>query len=161
MDERQELQSPNIEQRIVAAEALSQMGPDAAFAAVELVNACADEETVRDWAVAALEELGPPPPESLEPLAALVSASDSLVAYWAITLLGRSGTTARFGEANLVAALTTSSEVSRRERAAWALGKIGADSAASMHALEQAAISSDARLSRLAKASLDQMRTQN
>lgn len=158
MDERQRLQSPDVEQRVDAAETLCRMGPEAAFAAVELVNACADEETVRDWAVATLEELGPPPAESLDRLSALVSAEDALVGYWAITLLGRSGSTAKPCEGNLVSALTTPGEASRRERAAWALGKIGAGSVAATRALEQAAVSAEPRLSRLAKASLDEIK---
>ena len=68
MDERAQLKSDDPKQRIVAAEALSRMGPDAAPAAVELVIACADHESVRDYAVAALEELGAPPPELVPPL---------------------------------------------------------------------------------------------
>ena len=159
MDEQKRLQSPDAKQRAAAAEALSLMGPDAAFAAVELVNACADEEAVRDCAVAALEELGPPPTESLERMTRSVSASDSLVAYWAITLLGRAGATASSSQDELIAVLAKSQELSVKERAAWALGKIAATSDAAKLALGQAASSSDARLARLAKASLEQTQT--
>lgn len=156
MDERQRLQSPDIQQRTAAAEALCQMGPDAAFAAVELVSACADDDTVRDAAVAALEELGPPTPEVLPSLVTLVSSSDPLVAYWAITLLGRAGVAAKFSQDELASVLTTSSVISLRERAAWSLSKIDASSESAIQALEYAAGSSEARLSRLAKAALKQ-----
>lgn len=159
MDERQKLQSPTVEDRASAAEALSLMGSEAAYAAVELVNACADEDSVRDWSIAALEELGPPPAESLQSLTKLASASEPLVGYWAITLLGRAGVSAHASEGDLVTVLKTSNELSVRERAAWALGKIGAESEPSILALEQAATSSQARLSRLAKAALEQTQT--
>lgn len=159
MDEREKLQSDDMSQRISAAESLSLMGPDASFAAVELVAACADEEAVRDYAVAALEELGAPPEESLQRLAEFVSADHSLVAYWAITLLGRAGASARFSQDALVAALNTSSDSSLKERAAWALGSIGADSDSARQGLQQAASSSEARLSRIAQASLEQVKT--
>ncbi len=155
-NEQQRLQSPDVQQRAAAAEALSRMGPDAAFAAVELVNACAEEETVREWAVAALEELGPPTPEVLERLVALASSSDSLVAYWAITLLGRAGSAARFSQDELAAVLTTSTVISLRERAVWSLGKVDATSEVAIRALKNAADSSEARLSRLAKVALKQ-----
>ncbi len=156
MDEQQRLQSPDVQQRAAATEALSRMGPDAAFAAVELVNACADEEIVREGAVAALEELGPPTPEVLPRLVPLVSSSDSLVAYWAITLLGRAGSAARFSQDELASLLTTSTVISLRERAAWALSKVDATSEVAILALENAAASSELRLSRLAKVALKQ-----
>lgn len=159
MDELQRLQSTNVEERVAAAEALALMGPDAAFAAVELVEACGDDEMVREGAIAALESLGPPPTESMDRLAALTSDNNSLVAYWAITLLGRLGTEARACEDCLVNALTDSGDTSRCERAAWALGMIQAESAAAMGALEQATHSSKPRLSRLAQTSLDQIAT--
>ena len=57
----------------------------------DLVKACTDDESVQQWAVAALEELGPPPTESIGELTKLASSSDPLVAFWAITLLGRAG----------------------------------------------------------------------
>ena len=156
MDETEQLQSPDVQQRAAAAEALSLMGPDAGAAAVELVNACADQEAVREWAVAALEELGPPAAESLERLTALVHADNPLVAYWAITLLGRSESAARSSQDDLAAVLTTSTTINVRERAAWALGKIDANSPTATAALKEAASSSEARLSRIAKAALEQ-----
>lgn len=158
MDERESLQSPDVSQRVSAAESLSLMGPDAAFAAVELVKACSDDDAVRDFAVAALEELGPPPTESLERLTELARDENSLVAYWAVTLLGRAEQLAQASEPTLVALLTKSKDPSVRERAAWALGKIGPNSAAAKLVLKQAASSSEPRLARVATASLEQTR---
>jgi hypothetical protein len=157
MDERDELNSGDVSRRFAAAERLSLLGPEASFAAVELVSACADEEAIRDFAVAALEELGPPPPDSLASLKSLAANQNELVAYWAITLLGRAGAAAKSGQEALVAVLRDSTQLSLRERSAWALGQIGADSQESIQALQQAASSSESRLSRVAKASLEQM----
>ncbi len=118
MDEKQRLKSSDVREREAAAEALSQMGPDAAYAAVGLVGACADEESVQQWAVAALEELGPPPAESLGELTKLASSSDPLTAFWAITLLGRAGSIAKPSQDELAIILKDSKVESVRECAA-------------------------------------------
>jgi HEAT repeat protein len=83
------LQDSDQDVRANAAEALSLLGPEAALAAVELVAACADHEVVREYAVAALEGMGAPLEESIAGLMGLLSHQDSLVLYWAVTLLGR------------------------------------------------------------------------
>jgi HEAT repeat protein len=158
MDERERLRSDDVQERAAAAEALSLIGTDAAIASVELVKACADDESVSQWSVSALEELGPPPAEAIPELAALASAEHSLVAYWAITLLGRSGDAAQSSQEKLAAILRTSADMSVRQRAAWALGEIHAVSDAAITALQEAAESSDARLARMANASLEKSR---
>ena len=158
MNEQQRLQSRDGQERAAAAEALSQMGPDAAFAAIELVKACADDEAVSQWAVSALEELGPPPVDSLGELTTLAAADHAVVAYWAITLLGRSGEAAHSSQQQLASILCSSSEMSVRQRAAWAVGEINAASDVAIGALEEAAKSPDARLARLANASLEKSR---
>lgn len=154
---RTALQSPDVAERAAAAESLCHAGPDAAPAVLELVQACADDETVAEWATAALEELGAPPTESLEPLTKLASDSKSPVAYWAVTLLGRLGPAAIGSEKVLAALLHDSPDAAVQERAAWALGEIGAKSAAALAALNRAAQSTSPRLARLAKASLEQI----
>ncbi len=151
---RSDLQSPDLDRRIAAAERLASLGAEAAIAAVELVRACADEETVQEWAVAALESMGPPPVDSLPQLCECSSASNALVAYWAVTLLGRLGASASSSQQQLAAILTHSTVTATRERAAWALGQIGASSNVSITALRQAAEASEPRLSRLAKEAL-------
>ena len=159
MDEQQKFQSKDVSERESAAESLSQMGSDAAPAAVELVVACGDQESVRQWAVAALEEMGPPATESIPKLTKLVSSDDPLTAYWAITLLGRAGEAAASCQDELSAVLTDCGTTSLQERAAWALTKIGATSPKATAALEAATSSDQPRLARLAKTALEQSRT--
>ncbi|TWT84528.1 hypothetical protein CA13_60070 [Planctomycetes bacterium CA13] len=161
MDAKQRIQtllaSSVSAERLEAAEQLCQMGQDASFVAAELVAACADdEEDVRASAVGALEELGPPPVSAIDSLIALATSNDPLAAYWAITLLGRAETNASGGAATLVDVLSNSSDGSARQRAAWALGKIGAKDSATIAALQQAAASGDPRLARIAQQSLTQ-----
>lgn len=154
---RAALQSRDVAERAAAAESLCHAGQDAAPAILELVHASADDEAVSAWAVAALEELGPPPAELLEPLTNLASTSAAPAAYWAVTLLGRLGPAAIKSEQALAALLQDSQDAVVQERAAWALGAIGAKSAATIAALTRAAQSQTPRLARLAKASLEQV----
>lgn len=154
MDEQKDLRSPDLATRAAAAERLAQMGSDAAEAAVELLTACGDEAEVCEWAVAALEELGPPPVEMIDSIAKLASSNDPLTAYWALTLLGRSGSDANHCQDQVAATLTASADLSVQERAAWCLGKIGATSKSATAALAQASESANVRLARLAKESM-------
>jgi HEAT repeat protein len=151
-----QLASNDPDQRTLAAEALARAGEGAASAAVPLVTACGDaDERVRESAVAALEDLGPPPDESIAPLTKLVSASDPLTAYWATTLLGRSGQAAAAATSVLAACVDSSADLSVRQRAAWALGKIGPTAALARAALGRAAAQGDERLARLAREALE------
>ncbi|TWU39212.1 HEAT repeat domain-containing protein [Novipirellula artificiosorum] len=158
-----QLKSLEQHQRAEAAEALAQMGPDAAPAAIELVEACADVEAIQTWSVAALEELGPPPPDQIHGIAELAGDANPLVAYWAITLLGRAEADAAAYQDVLIDAVRSCESIAVRQRAAWALGKIGAASKESISenakaALKTATQSSDPRLARLAQTSLEQCR---
>lgn len=144
--------------RLDAAERLCRAGEAAASAAIALVKACGDDEPeVRDWAVAALEELGPPPDGTTPELQALIDRGEPLVAYWAITLLGRSGQAAATAVNTLTGCLTSASDPAVAQRAAWALGKIG--SAAAAPALRDASQSADPRLARLASEALAAIET--
>ncbi len=141
--------------RAEAAERLCRAGLDAVPAAVPLVKACGDaHDEARDWAVAALEELGSPPPDAIGDLTALVGSGHALVAYWATTLLGRSGQAAAAATAALAAALDSGRDPSVAERAAWALGKVGPRAASARPALERAASAPNPRLARLAQEAL-------
>ncbi len=155
---RAQLQSTDCQQRATATEQLCQAGPDAAWAAVDLVVASGDEPLVREWAVEALEMLGPPPVEAQPQLTELVDSSMPLQAYWAVTLLGRLGALAKSSQPALVSVLTTSPDPATRERAAWALGEIGASSNDARAALEKAAKSGEPRLARLATTALQQLK---
>lgn len=152
-----QLRDKQVEVRARAAEELSQQGEDAGAAAVELVEACGDDESVSQWAVSALEQLGPPPTSSVEPLEKLTAASHELVSYWAVTLLGRLREVAERAIPAIVSALGKSPHTSVRQRAAWALGQIGVPSEAVTTALATAAQASDARLSRIAQQTLEQL----
>jgi HEAT repeat protein len=146
-------------ERAQAAEELCRLGDMARPAAVALVAACADpSESVREWAVAALEGLGPPDAADIEPLTVLVRRESADVAYWAITLLGRAGPAAAVAVGGLSAALRGHAASAVRERAAWALGKIGPAAAVAIDDLEAAAAGDDPRLARLAQRALDQLR---
>lgn len=150
-----QLVSNDAEQRVAAAELLSRAGEQAAVVAVPLVTACGDaDDRVRELAVAALEDLGPPPTESVAPLSRLVTASDPLTAYWATTLLGRLGGDAAAAVPVLAACIESSADLSVRQRAAWAIGKIGPAATSARAALQKAASQGDERLARLATEAL-------
>jgi HEAT repeat protein len=120
------------------------------------VTACGDaDDRVREFAVAALEDLGPPLAGDVASLIKLVDSPDALTAYWAITLLGRSGKTAADAVAVLVACVESAADLSVRHRAAWALGKIGPAATAAKGTLKRAAGQGDERLARLAKEALE------
>lgn len=149
------LSAADAEKRASAAEALARLGAEAREAAVALVRASGDRDSsVRDWAVAALEELGPPRATDVEPLAALAINPELNIAYWACTLLGRLKDQAASGVPALIDALAKHQQLPVRERAAWALGQIGPSAKASLPVLEQASQSGEARLSRLAQAAI-------
>jgi HEAT repeat protein len=149
------LSAANADERAEAAEGLCRAGEAASRAAVDLVRTCGDaDDRVREWAVAALEELGAPSPDATKSLAELAGASDPLVAYWAVTLLGRSGALAASAATVLAGLVDAASDMAVRQRAAWALGKIGPAAGAVRDALTRAAGNSDPRLARLATEAL-------
>ncbi len=151
--------------RAEAAEHLSRLSEEAQPAALALVKACGDKESVRQWAVAALEELGPPPVGSAQELAQLSATDQELVAYWSITLLGRLGSAAAStSEAStsdtLITALQSSRHLAVQQRAAWALGEIGEQSESVTKALQQASEAADPRLAKLAMRALSKLGSQ-
>ena len=145
--------------RLAAAENLCHQAEAAQPAALALAKAADDEDDdVREAVVAALEDLGPPPPEQLSELIPLLSEPSGDVAYWAATLLGRLGPAAAPAVAALTSTLGPAAALTVRQRAAWALGNIGPAAAAAVTALEMAATHNDPRLARLARQALDQIR---
>jgi HEAT repeat protein len=145
--------------RSQGAEQLSRLGEGARAAAVPLVHAAGDpDEAVREWAVAALEELGPPLEKDVESLATMLDSAAPDVAYWAATLLGRLGPTAVAATPCLIKALTNTPHTVAKERAAWALGKIGPGAGEAASALDKAAAGNEPRLARVAQRSLKQIR---
>ena len=146
-------------ERAQAAEYLAQQGPDAAYAASELTAACGDHAEISHWAVAALEELGPPPTSAIDALATLAQSEAPLTAYWAVTLLGRAGRDAAEHQGVIADLLEQSPDLALREKAAWSLGRMHADCSQARLALQNAANSQVARLSRLATKVLQQIET--
>lgn len=158
MDDQQrwrlELKNSDVEVRARAAENLCLAGSESVTAAVDLVAACGDVDDVQSWAAAALEDLGPPPMESVDSLEALINSPLPLVGYWAATLLGRLGQSASRSQVVLGNAVSDSPHLSIRERAAWALGKVGATEVSAVESLKRAAASDSPRLARLAARAL-------
>ncbi len=155
---RRRLTAADPNERAAAAEGLCRAGEAAAVAAVDLVRGCGDaDDRVREWSVAALEELGPPPPGSTAGLTELAGDSNPLVAYWAVTLLGRAGADAASAVTVLAGCLDAAADMAVRERAAWALGKIGPAAASAREALARAGAQGDSRLARLAAEALTQI----
>jgi HEAT repeat protein len=155
-----DLKSSDAVVRAAAAEQLAHLEDGAQPAAVPLVLATADaDESVRQWATAALESLGPPDPEQAAELAKLTSDPRLDVAYWSVTLLGRLGSDAGNADtvAALICALDNHPQSAVRERAAWALGEVGSAAAAALPALQGAQAKTDPRLSRLAKTAIEQI----
>ena len=154
----QELVSPDVSRRRVAAEQLAQNLDAAREAAVELARAAGDDdEQVRQWASTALEDLGAPRAADVPRLVELLSYDRADAGYWAATLLGRLGADAAPAVPDLAAALGPERELGVRERAAWALGRLGPAATAARGALEQAAASNERRLARLAREALGRL----
>jgi HEAT repeat protein len=145
--------------RASAAEALARRGDEARAAAVALVRASGDRDaSVRDWAAAALEELGPPLAADIEPLAVLATNPELNIAYWACTLLGRLKDQGASAVPDLTDALSQHQHLVVRERAAWSLGQIGPAAKSALPELQQAAQSGEPRLTRLAQAAISSLR---
>jgi len=150
---KQSLVSGDAAQKAAAAEKLAQLGEDAQPAAVDLVQACADEALL-EWATAALEGLGTPDVADVSGLVALVNDKSSDVGYWAATLLGRVGPEAAAATSALAEALSKSPHVAVQERAALALGKIGPAAKSASPELMVAASGGSPRLAKLARDAL-------
>ncbi|WP_442485456.1 HEAT repeat domain-containing protein [Aeoliella sp. SH292] len=120
------LQSPDVALRRQAAEHLSQ-NPDAAMELpVDLVKAIGDSDRqVMEYAVATLEELGEPSPLHLSRLSELIVDENPDVQYWAVTLVGRTGPAAVEYATRLAGVVASKAEPQVRERAAWAIARIG------------------------------------
>lgn len=154
------LSSTNLQERIAAAEFAATHPQACRSWAVDLVIAAGDRsDSVAIAAAEALEMLGPP---QVGQLAGLIDVagknSDGESAYWAVTLIGRLGPAAANATDALVKALTASPYLPVRERAAWALARIGTAAASASAALRNAAENGPPRLRRLATQALESVR---
>jgi HEAT repeat protein len=153
------LSGVDVGQRATAAEELARLGPGAQPAAPALVRACGDTaEDVRQWATAALEELGPPAAADVGELAVLLESPHADGGYWAATLLGRLGARGAAAVPALAKTLAGTRDLAVRQRAAWALGQMGPAAAGGLGALEACSTEADARLARLAREAIAQIR---
>lgn len=120
-----QLRRGSLDDRRAAAELCAQLGEEARAAAVPLVEACGDLEEVNQWAVAALEDLGPPAADDLAELTRLLQSPHELVVYWALTLIGRLGAQATPALPAIAELLVESSSRTVRQRAIWVLEQMG------------------------------------
>lgn len=120
------LASDQLQQRRQAAELLSQNADVAVDVAVELVRAVGDDDRqVADYCVATLEEMGGPAASQLEDLSQIAAGENAETAYWAATLMGRAGVTACEYATLLGDIVASDAQPQVRERAAWAIARIG------------------------------------
>ncbi|QEG36837.1 HEAT repeat domain-containing protein [Bythopirellula goksoeyrii] len=152
------LRSDSASQRQEAASELLSFGPDAAPAAVALVEAADSDSETCDLVTAALEDLGPPAAEMLTPLAAILQRPSLDSPYWAATLLGRLEADAAPAIGELITAAAEHPQLPVRQRAVWALGKIGPPAIAALETLEKISAEDDPRLSSLAGDSMAKIR---
>ena len=153
------LRSPDADTRLEAAEALCALGEQAREAALALIISAADsDERVREAAHGALEEISDPPAVLSSELATALGHENPASAYWAATLRGRMGPEAG-GQvtalASVVSDLSAPAEV--RQRAAWALGRIGPAARDALPVLKQLQTESDTRLVRLIDDAIESM----
>ena len=153
-----DLAAPEAPRRAAAARKLTKLGPDGSAAASALVRTAGDaDEQVREWAVAALEELGAPPQQELDALCDLLQSPQADIGYWSATLLGRLGAAAASAVPMLADALAKSPAPSVRQRAAWALGRIGPPAAGARAELAAGTQEPDERLARLCREALERI----
>jgi HEAT repeat protein len=165
-----QLQSQQFSDRLGAAEYAAQHPEQCRHLAAALAAAAGDaNDSVAMAAAEALEMLGAPPPALLPELLqlaqssisrphSLIASADGETAYWAVTLIGRLGPVAAPATECLTQVLNTSIHLPVRERAAWAIARIGTAAASATGALRQAAASGPPRLKRLATQALESVR---
>lgn len=135
-----QLRTGDVASQAEAAEALAGLGQGAQAAIPALVQYCGEmDEGVRNWCVAALEEVGPPARSHLAELTAMAQAADSDVAFWAVTMLGRAGADAQAAIPVLLERLEDRNAPTVQERSAWALGRVGQGSEPVILALQRVA----------------------
>lgn len=147
-------------ERLSAVEHAARHPEQAGACAAALARCAADaNESIAINAAEALEMLGPPPSSVLpELLQQLTPQSEGEMAYWTVTLIGRLGPQASNAAATLAHVLEASPYLPVRERAAWALGRIGSGAKGSEAALRSAAQNGPPRLARLATQALESIR---
>lgn len=168
--DQSQLSSSEAADRLEAAEFAAKHPVQCRHWALSLAIAAGDsDDSVAMAAAEALEMLGPPPASMLPQLVELArkstskpadlrGSSDGETAYWSVTLIGRLGPAAAQATECLTQILNQSIYLPVRERAAWAIARIGTAAASASAALRQAAASGPPRLKRLATQALESIR---
>ena len=112
------------------------------------------QEVSEGSVVAALEE-AEPSFDALDGLVSLLNGPNDDAAYWAATLIGRLGDQAAPAAEQLGALVGGEASQAVRQRAAWALEKIGPSASCVLPALRSATESEDPRLARQARRAID------
>ncbi|TWU20324.1 HEAT repeat domain-containing protein [Bythopirellula polymerisocia] len=152
------LSSDQASERQVAAGQLLQLGPAARPAVVALVEAADSDDETREIVTAVLEDLGPPDEEMTLPLADILQRTTLDSPYWAATLLGRLEAAAAPAAKALITAAEEHPQGAVRQRAVWALGKIGPPATEALETLEEILAEDDPRLVSLAKNAIESIR---
>lgn len=148
-----------------AAESLAQSSASIQSAAVPLsIAAGSEDESLCEWASAALESLGSPNESDLDALSDLVklyleAKAHPATAYWALTLMSRLGPTAATELGTIIQAAEFTGDASVKEKAVLCLGTIGSMAQAALPILNRLAADDSPRLSRLARMSIDQVKS--
>jgi len=121
-----QLMSPDVSLRIEAAEYFGTHPEIVPAAIIPLCRAVVDEEEqVGQWATSALEDCGSPPIEEQDALVELLDDDHADVVFWGVTLLGRLESGAQPTVPRLCTLATGHESANVRQRALWALGRIG------------------------------------
>lgn len=153
------LRSDDPAKRLAAAEYFSTAG-DAVWGALpELLDALQFEDEAAEYAVAALEEAGAPPVESLAIVESRLNGPGELTAYWSATLLGRAESNAVSSIPALCQLITENKHSAATERGVWAIGRIGATTPEAIAVLQQCTKSSSPRMVRLATTALQPVKS--
>jgi HEAT repeat protein len=147
----------DLPERLAAIDAINLAGEGAATIAAAIVQACEDPE-LAPQCIGVLEELGPPAEGQLAALAGLLGSAAEESAYWAATLLGRSGASAVRHSAALAAVAERHASEAVRRRAVWALGKMGPHAASALPLLDRLAKSDSPALASQASEALAAIR---
>jgi HEAT repeat protein len=153
---RFELRSPDLTARREAAEQFAASPEASRIGCLELLEAVNDsDDDVREWVSEALEGMGAPDAAVLPALIRRLEDADADRGYWAATLIGRLGPDGSQATAGLSDALRDHTSLATRERAAWALGKIGPAAKSALPTLHSVIQEGVPRLSKLAAAAIE------
>ncbi len=153
------LASPSLELCIQTLQKLSASGKVTGLSAQIVALAGSSDDDVRTLAADVLESGVAVQSDEIPALVRLLTeTNDGEVSYWAATLLGRLGRDAAIAVPSLEHCLSRSLYLPARERAAWALCRIGKAASPAMPTLRSAAIDGPPRLKRLAIEALEAIR---